>query len=47
MLTVFVLLAVASFVCTVASAAWGRVPLWVSVLLLCVLELLRSVPLGR
>jgi hypothetical protein len=43
MLTVFVLLALAAFICTVASVAWGRVPLWVAVLLLSVIELLRAV----
>jgi hypothetical protein len=47
MLTVMLLLAVAAFACTVASAAGYRPPLWVAVLLLCVLELLRALPLGR
>lgn len=48
MLTVFLILALAAFICTLASVApWGRVPLWVAVLLLCVLELLRAIPLGR
>jgi hypothetical protein len=46
-LTVVVILAVAAFVCTVASAAWGRVPLWVAVLLLSLIELLRAFPLGK
>jgi hypothetical protein len=46
-LTVVVILAVAAFVCTVASAAWGRVPLWVAVLLLSLIELLRALPLGK
>jgi hypothetical protein len=46
-LSVFVILALAAFICTVASAAWGRVPLWVAVLLLSLIELLRALPLGR
>jgi hypothetical protein len=47
MLTVFLLLALAAFVATLVSAYNGRCPLWVSVLLLCIIELLRAVPLGR
>ena len=46
MVTVLLLLALAAFVVTVLSAM-GRVPLWIAVLLLCVAELLRDVPLGR
>ncbi len=46
MLTVFLLLAIAAFVCTVL-AAMGKCPIWVAVLFLCVIELLRAVPLGR
>ena len=43
MLTVTVLLLLAAFVCTIASAM-GKCPLWVAVLLLVVLELLRVLP---
>lgn len=46
MLTVFVLLIVAAFVVTI-MAAMQKAPLYVAVLLLCVIELLRVVPLGR
>lgn len=46
MITVFLLLAIAAFACTIASAV-GKCPLWIAVLLLCVIELLRAVPLGR
>lgn len=46
MLTVFLLLAVAAFIATIVSAI-GKCPLWVAVVLLCVIELLRSMPLGR
>lgn len=46
MLTVFLLLALVAFICAVASAM-GRCPLWVSVIILCVIELLRNLPLGR
>lgn len=44
MLTVSVILAVAALICTVASAI-GKCPLWVAVVLLCVLELLQVMPL--
>ncbi len=44
MITVVFLLVLAAFICTIASAI-GKCPLWVSVLLLCVVELVRAVPL--
>ena len=47
MLTVQFLLAIGAFICTLVSAAVGRVPLWVAVLLLCIIELLRTIPLGK
>ena len=43
MLTVTFILVAAAFIVTIASAA-GRVPLWVAVLLLVLVELLRLVP---
>jgi hypothetical protein len=46
MLTVFLLLAIAAFICTVA-AALGKCPIWVPVLFLCVIELMRALPLGK
>lgn len=46
MLTVFLILAIAAFVCIIASAL-GKAPLWVGTLLLCVIELLRALPLGK
>ena len=46
MLTVFVILALAAFIVTIL-AALNRAPLYVAVLVLCLLELLRAVPLGR
>lgn len=45
MLTIFAILAVAAFIVTIASAI-GKAPLWVAVLLLCVIELLRVLPRG-
>lgn len=45
-LTVFILLGVAALVLTLLHAV-QRAPLWPSVLLLAIAELLRSVPLGR
>ena len=46
MLTVFVILALSAFVLAIASAM-ERCPLWVSVVVLCLIELLRALPLGR
>lgn len=47
MLTVFLLLVIAAFICTVLAGASYPPPLWVAVLLLCVIELLRVLPVGR
>lgn len=47
MLTVLMLLVVAAFICTVLAGTGYPPPLWVAVLLLCVVELLRVLPLGR
>lgn len=44
-MTVLLLLALAAFICAVAAAA-GRVPVWVSVIIICVYLLLQSMPLG-
>jgi len=46
MLTVFLILAIAAFIVTVASAM-GKAPLWVAVIILCLIELLRVLPLGK
>lgn len=46
MITVFLLLAVAAFICVILSAL-GKCPDWVWGVLLVVIELLRAVPLGR
>jgi hypothetical protein len=43
MLTVSVVLVLAAFVCTIASAI-GRCPLWVAVLLLVLVHLLSVLP---
>ena len=47
MLTVFLILAVAALIMTLVHAATGKVPLWVAVVVLCLIECLRSLPLGR
>jgi hypothetical protein len=47
MLTVFLLLALAAFVCAVLSGMGYPPPVWVAVLLLCIIELMRALPLGR
>lgn len=44
-LTVILLLAIAAFLITIASAM-GKAPLWPSVLLLVLIELLQLLPLG-
>jgi len=46
MLTVTIVLALEALVAAVA-AAMQRAPLWVSVIILCLIELLRALPLGR
>lgn len=46
MLTVIGVLAILALVSAVI-AGWGKIPLWVAVVLLCVIELLRVLPLGR
>lgn len=48
MLTVFIILAVTAFILTILSAVNPpRVPLWVAVIVLCLIELLRALPLGK
>ncbi len=48
MITVFVFLAVAALVITILSVLTPpKAPLWVAVLLLCLIELLRALPLGK
>jgi len=46
LLTVIGILVVAAFICTIVSAL-GKCPLWVAVMLICVVELVRILPLGR
>jgi hypothetical protein len=45
-LTVLLLVALAAFIVTIASAL-NKAPLWIAVLLLAICELLRALPLGR
>lgn len=45
-MTVFLILAIVAFGCTIASAL-NKCPLWVPVLLLTIIELLRALPLGH
>jgi hypothetical protein len=47
MITVFLVLALAAFICTVLAGMGYPPPLWVGVLLLCVIELMRALPIGR
>jgi hypothetical protein len=46
MLTVFLILALSAFIVTIVSAR-EKAPLWVAVIILCLIELLRVVPLGK
>lgn len=46
MMTVLLILVLAAFGCTIAAAV-GECPLWVGVVLICVIEMLRVLPLGR
>lgn len=45
-MSVILLLVVAAFIATVASAL-NRCPLWVAVLFLCVIAMLQVMPVGR
>lgn len=45
-MTVFLVLAIVAFGCTIASAM-NKCPLWVPVLLITIIELLHALPLGR
>lgn len=45
MLTVIAIIIICAFVVTILAGI-GRAPLWVGVLLLCIVELLRILPLG-
>ena len=46
MLTVLLVLVLAAFIATFLSAI-GKCPLWVGVVFLCIIELLRVIPLGK
>lgn len=47
MFAIFVIILIAAIVCTLASAI-GKLPLWIAVALLCLIELLRlSVIVGH
>lgn len=46
MVTVFAILAVSALVVTILSGI-GKAPLWVGVTLLCIIEVLRVLPLGH
>jgi hypothetical protein len=43
-MTVIMFIVLAAFICAVVSAI-GRCPLWVSVILLCIAEMIRVIPL--
>lgn len=47
MITVLMFLVIAALLVTLFHAATGKVPLWVAVLLLTLVEMLRILPLGR
>jgi hypothetical protein len=47
MITIFMLLALCAFFLTLASWGWGKPALHLAVLLLCLIELLRMLPLGK
>jgi hypothetical protein len=46
-LTVISLLVLSAVVMTLVHAAWGKLPLWIPVLLLGLVHLVALVPLGR
>jgi hypothetical protein len=45
-MTVILVLAIMAFV-SACVAAWGKIPLYVAVILLCIIELIRNLPLGK
>ena len=47
MFTVTTVLAVLALLCAILAATPTGVPLWVAVVLLCILEILRVFPLGK
>ncbi len=48
LITILMFLAIAASVCLVVHVLQPeKVPLWVAVALLCLIELLRTLPLGR
>lgn len=46
MMTVIGFLVIAAFICAIVSAL-GKCPLWVAAILLCIVELIRILPIGR
>lgn len=46
MLTVLLVVALLAVACTIV-AALGKCPIWIPVFLLCVIELVRVLPLGK
>lgn len=46
MVSVFVVLALIALILTIVSAV-GYCPVWIPVLFLCIIELIRVLPLGR
>jgi len=44
-ITVMALLVISAFLCTIASAI-SKSPLWIAVVLLCIIEALRILPKG-
>lgn len=44
MVTAILIFVIAAFVCAVISTFYSPMPLWVAVILLCVVELLQVVP---
>lgn len=42
----FLIIAVTAFITTIMSAL-NKAPPWIAVLLLCIIEMLRAIPLGR
>ena len=46
MFTVFIILVLSAFIVTILAAI-GKAPLWVAVVVLCLIEMLRVLPLGH
>ncbi len=46
LITVFLILTIIALIVTIVAGV-GKAPIWIAVLLLCIIELLRAIPMGK